>query len=110
MQIAPTNIVSALPMPPVSSQLVTGAKDISMKESKELAADFLGSTFFKMLMKSMRKSVPESAYFGSYANSVFQDFLDDELSTFMGEAESPLLNSIAEYIYSAKEGSLDIEA
>jgi len=69
--------------------------------ARELAAEFLGSTFYRVLMKSMRKTVPESVFFGSYANRVFQDFLDNEFSGFLGRTQTPLLERITDYIHSS---------
>lgn len=94
------NANSALLVTSLTPSAMPPAGGAERAAARELAGEFLGSTFYRVLMKSMRKTVPESAFFGSFANRVFQDFMDDEFSKILGATEGPLLDGVTDYIRS----------
>ncbi len=50
-------------------------------ETKEAFQDFVGGTFFKMMLKSLRDGQEKSAYFhGGQAEDVFQGQLDQQVA------------------------------
>jgi len=100
------DIRSAQVLLDLSKPSTRGAPGQASDKLQDVAADFLGSGFFRMLIKSMRKTVPESVYFGSLANRVFQDFMDDQLATFMAAESGPLLESTVKALQQASAGDV----
>ena len=82
----------------VSMESLSAANAGRAQDPSGVAREFLGATFFRTLMRSMRKTVPESTFFNSYSGRVFQDFLDDELAGVLAAGAGPLLEQTARVI------------
>ena len=58
-------------------------------ELREVFDEFVGETFFRQLLKAMRKSVGQPAYFhGGRAEEVFQGQLDQKLAEQMAKSSA----------------------
>lgn len=66
-----------------------GAEGTGNPALRDAFNDFVGQTFFSQMLKSMRKTVGESAYFhGGRAEEVFTEQLDRVLAEKMSEASA----------------------
>lgn len=71
---------------PVAAPKLQGKKDGELRQAFD---QFVGETFFGQMMKSMRQSVGESAYFnGGRAEKIFTEQLDQVLSEKMTKASA----------------------
>ena len=72
------------PSAPTQAQQVERAEEI-----RDAYRDFVGKTFFGQLLKSMRQSVGEPAYFhGGRAEEIFRSQLDQTLADHMSETSA----------------------
>jgi len=62
------------------AHLKKGAREQSPEAIKKVAKEF-EALFVKMMLKSMRDTVPENELFGSKAEKMYQDMYDKQLST-----------------------------
>lgn len=100
------------------------AKEASLKEAQDIKkayTQFVGESFYGTMLKSMRKTVGEPAYFhGGQAEKLFQGQLDQEIASEMastgssGMAESLFRNQfpkeaalLNEHAQQAKANSLE---
>lgn len=76
-----------------SSSQAPPAASSSDAEAKELFQQFVGETLFGQMLKSMRKSVPKSAYFhGGRGEEIFQQQLDQILAEKMSRTSAEKLS------------------
>ena len=74
-------------VPPPPTPVAASAAEGGSSELREAFDDFVGQTFYGLMLKSMRKSVGKPAYFhGGRAEEVFQSQLDQQLVEEMSEA------------------------
>lgn len=87
MQINPAQLTQVKPLRPGPA---TNAERVeSARELRDVYREFVGKTFFSQMLKSMRSTVGEAAYFhGGQAEKVWQGQLDAQLSEHMTEASS----------------------
>ena len=88
MEVSPLAANAVRPLRPAAApthqQRVERAEEI-----RDAYRDFVGKTFFGQLLKSMRQSVGEPAYFhGGRAEEVFRGQLDQTLADHMTEASA----------------------
>lgn len=87
MKINPQQLV---PIKPLKAGIKTAEEQLqSARELKKAYCDFVGKTFFGQMMKSMRSTVKEPAYFhGGQAEKAFQSQLDQQLTDTMSDASA----------------------
>ncbi|MCW8934608.1 MAG: flagellar assembly peptidoglycan hydrolase FlgJ [Gammaproteobacteria bacterium] len=77
------------------AHLKKGAREQSPEAIKEVAKQF-ESLFVKMMLKSMRDTIPENELFGSKAEKMYQDMHDKQLSTDIANGRGIGLASVIE--------------
>ncbi|MAT68078.1 MAG: hypothetical protein CMJ58_00990 [Planctomycetaceae bacterium] len=87
MQINPSQLGQIKPLRPglqSEAERVEGAREL-----RDVYREFVGKTFFTQMLKSMRSTVGEPAYFhGGQAEKVWQGQLDAQLAEHMTEASA----------------------
>ncbi|MCA9236566.1 MAG: rod-binding protein [Planctomycetales bacterium] len=87
MKINPAQLGHVKPLrpgPPTEAERVESAGEL-----RDVFREFVGKTFFGQMLKSMRSTVGEAAYFnGGHAEKVWQGQLDAQLSEQMTEASA----------------------
>lgn len=88
MQIRPAAFVDPAASTSVSGPKPAASADVS--ESQKAFRDFVGQTLFGQMLKSMRSTVGESAYFhGGQTEEIFQQQLDQVLVEEISDAAAP---------------------
>lgn len=71
-----------------SSGLDQGTPDESQLTTKEAFQDFVAGTFYKQMLKSLRKTHDKAPYFhGGQAEEVFQGQLDQQIAEDLARSE-----------------------
>lgn len=84
-QISPLTNAAPVKAPSVVAKPTSGARSVeTAREVKEAFGQFVGETFFGQMLKSMRATVGEPAYFhGGHAEEQFQSRLDAQIAQDM---------------------------
>ena len=85
--------------------LKKGAREQSPEAIKKVAKEF-EALFVKMMLKSMRDTVPENELFGSKAEKMYQDMYDKQLSTEISHGKGIGLASVIERQLGGKSDEL----
>ena len=85
INLSPTAGIKPLKANPSShEEQVAGAEKL-----RDVYREFVGKTFFGQMLKSMRSTVGEAAYFnGGHAEEVWQGQLDEQLASHMTVASA----------------------
>lgn len=71
-----------------SRGLDQGAPDESQLSTKEAFQDFVAGTFYKQMLKSLRKAHDKAPYFhGGQAEEIFQGQLDQQIAEDLAKSE-----------------------
>ncbi|HUV38240.1 MAG TPA: rod-binding protein [Planctomycetota bacterium] len=85
----PTDATRFTVTPPVTSYDVTGPARDGQDELRTQAGRFIAGTFFGMMLRAMRGTVPEDGLMsGGRGEAVFQEFFDRELGQRFSDGES----------------------
>ena len=75
--------------PPRQRTAVTGAKDDPQQDLRTRVGQFVSGTFFGMMLREMRKTVPDDGLMsGGRGEEIFREFFDRELSDRFAESEN----------------------
>jgi Rod binding domain-containing protein len=82
------NLAPTAALKPLHPGLATEADKVaSAQELKKAFTDFVGKTFYGQMLKAMRSTVNEPAYFsGGRTEEVFRSQLDQQLADSMSDA------------------------
>lgn len=90
MQIQPAAFVD--PRASTSVKTPQAVPNAEVSESQEAFRDFVGQTLFGQMLKSMRSTVGESAYFhGGQTEEIFQQQMDQVLVEEISDASAAQL-------------------
>ena len=94
-------------VPPLSAAVPTAApKSPTAVQTEEAFRDFVGETFFGMMLKSLRTTQGETAYFnGGQAEEMFRGQLDQTIASQLAKSHG---DDIAGPMYGAFKRGLDV--
>ncbi|MGV6852426.1 MAG: flagellar assembly peptidoglycan hydrolase FlgJ [bacterium] len=84
--------------------LSSGKEDLKTKKAKQVGQQF-EALFYKMMLKSMRKAMPQSSFFNSSGTRMFTEMFDTQISKTLSEQGNLGISDMIEKNVAARESS-----